>query len=74
MSKGSHLKGRGPWSEAEDEILRKYVNEHGAGSWKSVVEKSGLKRDAQSCRLRWGSYVDPNVSVESPQQSGPSLL
>ncbi|CAI7861764.1 unnamed protein product [Closterium sp. NIES-53] len=54
---------RGSWTAAEDAELRAYVAKYGVGNWKHVAEATpALKRDAQSCRLRWSSYLDPKVS------------
>ncbi|CAI5515117.1 unnamed protein product [Closterium sp. Naga37s-1] len=53
---------RGSWTAAEDAELRAYVAKYGVGNWKHVADAApALKRDAQSCRLRWSSYLDPKV-------------
>lgn len=64
------LRGKGRWTDAEDAELSHFVSEYGAGSWRNVAERTSLHRDAQSCRLRWFSYLDPNVSkaVFTPQE------
>ena len=56
------LRGKGRWTDSEDAELSEFVRKYGAGSWKKVAERTSLNRDAQSCRLRWASYLDPNVS------------
>ncbi|CAI5486276.1 unnamed protein product [Closterium sp. Naga37s-1] len=53
---------RGAWTAAEDAELSAYVAKFGAGYWKHVADATALKRDAQSCRLRWSSYLDPKVN------------
>ncbi|CAI5460768.1 unnamed protein product [Closterium sp. Yama58-4] len=53
---------RGAWTAAEDAELSAYVAKYGAGNWKHVAEATALKRDAQSCRLRWSSHLDPKVN------------
>ncbi|CAI7864721.1 unnamed protein product, partial [Closterium sp. NIES-54] len=55
----SRRRKRGAWTAAEDAELRAYVAKYGAGSWKRVTEAATLKRDAQSCRLRWSSHLNP---------------
>ncbi|KAI5680917.1 hypothetical protein M9H77_02144 [Catharanthus roseus] len=52
---------KGFWKPEEDLILRKYVEIHGEGKWRTVSEKSGLKRGGRSCRLRWKNYLRPNI-------------
>ncbi|CAI7914157.1 unnamed protein product [Closterium sp. NIES-54] len=53
---------RGAWTAAEDAELSAYVAKFGAGDWKHVADATALKRDAQSCRLRWSSYLNPKVN------------
>ncbi|CAI6004153.1 unnamed protein product [Closterium sp. NIES-64] len=53
---------RGAWTAAEDAELRAYVAKYGAGNWKHVADAMALKRDAQSCRLRWSSCLNPKVN------------
>ncbi|CAI5458071.1 unnamed protein product [Closterium sp. Yama58-4] len=54
-------KKRGAWTAAEDAELCAYVAKYGAGNWKHVTAATALKRDAQSCRLRWSSHLDPKI-------------
>ncbi|CAI5515116.1 unnamed protein product [Closterium sp. Naga37s-1] len=59
---------RGAWTAAEDAELSAYVAKYGAGNWKHVADATALKRDAQSCRLRWSSCLNPKV--RAPQLRG----
>lgn len=52
---------KGPWTEAEDEILSRYVKAHGVGNWRLIPKLAGLSRCGKSCRLRWINYLRPNV-------------
>ncbi|KAI8000458.1 Transcription factor MYB113 [Camellia lanceoleosa] len=52
---------KGSWTEEEDNLLRKYVDEYGQGNWKHIPSKSGLNRCRKSCRLRWLNYLRPNI-------------
>lgn len=52
---------KGFWKPEEDLILKKYVEIHGEGKWRTISEKSGLKRGGRSCRLRWKNYLRPNI-------------
>ncbi|RVX16929.1 Transcription factor TT2 [Vitis vinifera] len=52
---------RGAWSMQEDEVLINYIRVHGEGNWKSLAQKSGLKRCGKSCRLRWLNYLRPGI-------------
>ncbi|XP_062210984.1 transcription factor Y1-like [Phragmites australis] len=52
---------RGRWTAEEDEILAKYIAEHGEGSWKSLPKNAGLLRCGKSCRLRWINYLRADV-------------
>ncbi|CAI5490563.1 unnamed protein product [Closterium sp. Naga37s-1] len=60
---------RGAWTAAEDAELSAYVAKFGAGDWKHVADATALKRDAQSCRLRWSSYLNPKV-IRAPFTPG----
>ncbi|GLU07291.1 hypothetical protein SLE2022_242550 [Rubroshorea leprosula] len=48
---------KGRWTAEEDEILRKYIQENGEGSWRSLPKNAGLLRCGKSCRLRWINYL-----------------
>ncbi|KAL3849709.1 hypothetical protein ACJIZ3_011591 [Penstemon smallii] len=52
---------RGRWTAEEDEILRKYIQAHGEGSWRSLPKNAGLLRCGKSCRLRWINYLRSNL-------------
>ncbi|XP_061353194.1 transcription factor MYB11-like [Gastrolobium bilobum] len=60
---------KGRWTAEEDEILTKYIQVNGEGSWRSLPKNAGLLRCGKSCRLRWINYlradlVRGNISVE----------
>ncbi|CAJ2629060.1 unnamed protein product [Trifolium pratense] len=48
---------RGRWTTEEDEILTKYIQTNGEGSWRSLPKNAGLLRCGKSCRLRWINYL-----------------
>ncbi|KHN19227.1 transcription factor MYB111-like [Glycine soja] len=48
---------KGRWTEEEDDILTKYIQANGEGSWRSLPTNSGLLRCGKSCRLRWINYL-----------------
>nr|QSD99701.1 MYB family transcription factor [Melilotus albus] len=48
---------RGRWTTEEDEILSKYIQANGEGSWRSLPKNAGLLRCGKSCRLRWINYL-----------------
>ncbi|PON62004.1 MYB transcription factor [Parasponia andersonii] len=48
---------KGRWTTEEDEILTKYIQAHGEGSWRSLPKNAGLLRCGKSCRLRWINYL-----------------
>ncbi|GAB2282735.1 hypothetical protein Dimus_017274 [Dionaea muscipula] len=53
---------KGPWSPAEDFMLKSYIEQHGTvGNWITLPQKIGLKRCGKSCRLRWLNYLRPNI-------------
>nr|UXL82610.1 MYB30 [Morus alba var. multicaulis] len=52
---------RGAWTPMEDKILAEYIEIHGEGNWRSLPERSGLKRCGKSCRLRWVNYLRPGI-------------
>ncbi|CAM6126551.1 unnamed protein product [Calypogeia fissa] len=52
---------KGAWTAEEDEKLRKYIEAHGTGHWRSVGRKAGLQRCGKSCRLRWTNYLRPDI-------------
>ncbi|KAF9588108.1 hypothetical protein IFM89_007584 [Coptis chinensis] len=59
-SRSSSLK-KGLWSEQEDFLLKKCIEEYGAGSWHKVPLRAGLNRCRKSCRLRWFNYLQPEI-------------
>lgn len=48
---------KGRWTSEEDEILIKYIQANGEGSWRSLPKNAGLLRCGKSCRLRWINYL-----------------
>ncbi|CAN0902283.1 Transcription factor MYB62 [Linum grandiflorum] len=52
---------RGPWTQEEDNLLRRYIHQHCDGRWNSLAKRAGLKRAGKSCRLRWLNYLNPEV-------------
>ncbi|KAA3462438.1 transcription factor MYB12-like [Gossypium australe] len=48
---------KGRWTAEEDEILTKYIQVNGEGSWRSLPKNAGLLRCGKSCRLRWINYL-----------------
>lgn len=48
---------RGRWTAEEDEILIRYIQANGQGSWRSLPKNAGLLRCGKSCRLRWINYL-----------------
>ncbi|GLJ10040.1 hypothetical protein SUGI_0120700 [Cryptomeria japonica] len=63
---------RGRWTAEEDEILTKYIQTHGEGSWRDLPKNAGLLRCGKSCRLRWINYLRldlrrGNISAEEEE-------
>ncbi|KAK7259247.1 hypothetical protein RIF29_24849 [Crotalaria pallida] len=48
---------KGRWTAEEDDILTKYIQANGEGSWRSLPKNAGLLRCGKSCRLRWINYL-----------------
>nr|QBK15080.1 MYB12L protein [Paeonia suffruticosa] len=48
---------KGRWTAEEDDILIKYIQSNGEGSWRSLPKNAGLLRCGKSCRLRWINYL-----------------
>ncbi|PWZ54684.1 Transcription factor MYB120 [Zea mays] len=52
---------KGPWTEDEDEVLRRHVMENGPREWSSIRSKGLLPRTGKSCRLRWVNKLRPDI-------------
>ncbi|KAE8022217.1 hypothetical protein FH972_008038 [Carpinus fangiana] len=52
---------KGAWTEEEDVLLRQCVENYGEGKWHQIPHRAGLKRCRKSCRMRWLSYLKPNI-------------
>ncbi|XP_038990653.1 transcription factor MYB114-like [Hibiscus syriacus] len=52
---------KGAWTEKEDTLLKKCIEECGEGKWHLVPSRAGLNRCRKSCRLRWLNYLKPNI-------------
>ncbi|XP_049933706.1 transcription factor MYB111-like [Nymphaea colorata] len=48
---------KGRWTAEEDEMLTKYIQQNGEGSWRTLPKNAGLLRCGKSCRLRWINYL-----------------
>jgi hypothetical protein len=42
---------KGPWTPEEDIILVSYIQEHGPGNWRSVPNKTGIKKILYNLRF-----------------------
>ncbi|OIV98616.1 hypothetical protein TanjilG_12739 [Lupinus angustifolius] len=49
------------WTEEEDHMLKKCIEQYGEGKWHRVPLLAGLNRCRKSCRLRWLNYLRPNI-------------
>lgn len=49
-----------PWTEKEDEALRRAVREHGRQNW-AAIAGAVAGRGAKSCRLRWCQHLAPEL-------------
>ncbi|KAK6911270.1 SANT/Myb domain, partial [Dillenia turbinata] len=49
------------WTEEEDHLLKKCIEQYGEGKWHRVPVLAGLNRCRKSCRLRWLNYLRPNI-------------
>jgi len=38
---------KGRWTKEEDEILARYIKEHGEGSWRSLPKNAGTEEQAE---------------------------
>ncbi|XWS75569.1 hypothetical protein CRYUN_Cryun01aG0101600 [Craigia yunnanensis] len=52
---------RGSWTEGEDNLLKKCIENYGEGKWHQIPSRAGLNRCRKSCRLRWLNYLKPNI-------------
>ena len=51
---------KGPWSDKEDQLLRNWVNKHGAYNWTKCSEY--IKgRSGKQCREHWNNSLDPEL-------------
>ncbi|XP_002464189.1 transcription factor MYB80 [Sorghum bicolor] len=51
---------KGPWTEAEDVILREMVMKHGDRKW-AVIAQSLPGRVGKQCRERWTNHLRPDL-------------
>ncbi|CAN6469177.1 unnamed protein product [Victoria cruziana] len=63
---------KGRWTAEEDEILTKYIQQNGEGSWRTLPKNAGLLRCGKSCRLRWINYLRADLKRGniSPEEEG----
>jgi hypothetical protein len=55
---------KGGWTEEEDEILRKAVEDHNGKNWKKIAEQLENRTGVQ-CLHRWQKVLNPNL-VKGP--------
>ncbi|CAG8556209.1 5651_t:CDS:2, partial [Ambispora leptoticha] len=51
---------KGPWSDEEDRLLRKYHKRYD-GNYKKIEKAMKHKRDSKQIRERWVRHLDPNI-------------
>ena len=49
------------WTEKEDKILIKAINEHGAKRW-AFIAQFIPSRIGKQCRERWHNHLNPNIN------------
>lgn len=54
-------KSRHIFTVAEDELLRRLVNEHGENNW-GYIASLMKSRNARQCRERWRTYLRPSLN------------
>lgn len=62
QSDGSKMKTlKRPWTEAEDELIRRLVDEFGPKNWTKIA-KYVPDRQGKQCRERWFNHLDPTIN------------
>ena len=51
---------KGPFTDEEDDIVRKFVEENGPRNWPKLAEILKV-RSSKQCRERWCNHLDPNI-------------
>lgn len=54
---------RGPWTEEEDELLKRLVDQHGEHKWATISDHLP-GRIGKQCRERWTNHVRPGIKKE----------
>ncbi|PRQ51663.1 putative transcription factor MYB-HB-like family [Rosa chinensis] len=71
-----HGRKKVAWTAFEDQIVKDYVKNHGAGKWDKLSKETGecLKRSGNSVRLRWLNYLRPDINTSSITEYEEDLL
>ncbi|XP_019155290.1 PREDICTED: myb-like protein A [Ipomoea nil] len=64
---------KGQWTEEEDRLLIRLVNEHGDRRW-SVIATKIVGRAGKQCRERWHNHLRPDIKKESWSERDERLL
>ncbi|KAG2500157.1 hypothetical protein HYH03_001739 [Edaphochlamys debaryana] len=59
---GGGEESKGPWTPAEDELLRALIAQNGASRWSHIASHIP-GRSGKSCRLRWLNQLSPDVKT-----------
>jgi len=64
---------KGPWTPSEDDLLKKFISEHGPGNWSKCA---GLipGRSGKQCRERWHNALSPEVKKGNWDRSEDALI
>ncbi|KAJ8762767.1 hypothetical protein K2173_017582 [Erythroxylum novogranatense] len=62
------------WTEEEDHLLKKCIEQYGEGKWHRIPLLAGLNRCRKSCRLRWLNYLRPNIKRGSFEKEEIDLI
>ncbi|GAA5906846.1 uncharacterized protein JCM6883_005706 [Sporobolomyces salmoneus] len=52
---------KGPWTPAEDNMLRNLVHKYGSEKWVLIAGDLG-SRSGKQCRERWHNHLDPSIN------------
>lgn len=64
---------KGNWSKEEDEILTKWVHEHGESGWTKVAAQLP-GRIGKQCRERWTNCLKPNIKKTNWTEDEDNLI
>ena len=67
-------RNRAKWSSWEDNVVMKWVQQHGAKQWSRLARTMLMTRTGKQCRERWYNHLHPDIKTDAWSEEEMKIL